>query len=633
VVSSGAAVHEWDKISTGKDLPHWLAWDEQIGAVRRLYSEHALVPTLLPDEYQCLVKSGDLKFELNTIFTEENRTVWAGFFAWPSFKKKFCPGKIAAIDITKRLKQAKAINDLEPLGLCEIIRNEIGPDRIIEPSSAQKIGALFKVCDERELKDGPWAETFEQLTKDLQTCQFRTEGEGLDTAGNLLVETEFDTIDQEERLQAALAPSSVRLSPIYCEDAVHLLLEMRGIPSFFRLKRWILEKPKSERLSPVFNYLLQSDNRAKLAGELEPSWLQTIAMQHGDWTSLNPSAQHSIKLLFESVFASKPSDATIDNPIIVFDNESIAQELNGADAFRRISEWWHSEGSSHIASYEREEYPDGCPSNLPWFGTLEWVNQSFPSANVDWLILFADAALAALGLNKTGRNRAFLSHLIDSGLADALSADSASSASISEAIEEYLKTSLNTYAAAYSWQLRQFFPIYGFARFLSTYLEALSQIERHSTNAHDFLRFTAPNQTLLLQGAGFRAPDMGSFIGIGKCFILREIYRKGRLTNPAGHAYCYFPTRKTRRIFAQLFGVDPGAGPAASVAMHTELTRLAEEHGGDPTFGNSFDLPLLLLAEQPRLRAKVFSKEFDAEVSEQAEINDAIIQGLQAPAL
>lgn len=634
VVSSGTAVHDWEKISTGRDIPYWLAWDEQIGAVRRLYSEYALVPSQLPQEYQCLLKSGDLAFELDALFTEENRTVWEDIFAWPSFRETYLPGTIASIEVIKKLKQAKLLNELKPLGLLEIILNEIGSARVIEPVSAKTIGILFKACDKQELRDGPWFESFEQLIAELQTCHFRTEDEGLELPGNLLVAEKFDEINDEERLAAAIAPTSARLNSHYDEDAVHLLVELRdphGVHSLLRLKKWILEKTKGESLSPIFNYLLQSDNRARLARELESTWLQTVALHHRDWKQLHPSAQQSINLLFESESAWKLSELTNEKPVIIFDNAPITQELNGEAAFQRISEWWNRDGASHAASFEREEYPDGCPSNLPWFGTAEWERQTLPSAGVDWLVLFANAALAALGLNKTGRNRAFISHLIDSGLAEALSADNATAASISEVIDDYLKTSLDTYAAPYSWQLRQFFPIYGFARFLSTYLEGLHQIERHSTNAHDFLKFTAPNQTNVLQGTGLRAPDMGSFIGIGKCNILRELYRKGRLTNPAGHAYCYFPTRKTRRLFAQLFGVDPGTGPAASVTMYVELTRLAKEHGGDPSFNHSFDLPFLLLAEQSLLRSRVLGKEFETEISEQAEINDAVTQGLQAP--
>ena len=124
----------------------------------------------------------------------------------------------------------------------------------------------------------------------------------------------------------------------------------------------------------------------------------------------------------------------------------------------------------------------------------------------------------------------------------------------------------------------------------------------------------SPNADPNLTGTGINAPPLTGLLGIGTCQVLRELYRLGRLRNPAGYRFAFTPIRKVRRLCTQLFGISQDVkGPEFSIATYLKLKELSNGVGMDPTFDHCFDLPFQFLAEDSDLRFKVLKTNFEVE--------------------
>jgi hypothetical protein len=164
--------------------------------------------------------------------------------------------------------------------------------------------------------------------------------------------------------------------------------------------------------------------------------------------------------------------------------------------------------------------------------------------------------------------------------------------------------------------MRQFVAFFATARHLESYLLSLKEAER-SGKAGAFGKALSPKANPALIGTGIEAPPLAGLFGMGSCQLLRELYRLGRFSHPAGYCFAFTPLRKVRRLCARLFAIPEG-GPSAhtSESIFRDLQVLAKRVGHDPTFNRCFDIPLQFLAEQDHLRESVLDVDFGEEFQE-----------------
>jgi hypothetical protein len=628
-------VFKWEELASGGGLLSWLAWDSAHGAFRRVALKRPVVPAGLPSAYQELIHPGKLTHRLVDALAMSESPAWTVISQWPHFQAKHPPGTLACPAVTSRLTHVGLVNELAGLGLVEAVSEEIGEDGFVSPECAGRLGGLITACTGMAVGADSNRTTFLRLEDYLHETTFLARDGTRRKPGDLVVSASCDgVIEEEEIIRSAFAPDHARLSESYTEQGLVAFVRARkrlGADAQ-TLKDWVLKNEDNDTLAPVFSYLLQGDLRQELADQLRISWLDRTAKSSVAWTRLSAAETLEISRLFNSPTAGGASAMSIlTRDEFLFDDEPLRQEIDAKEAMKRISAWWLEDGRAQARGYEERTYPANHPAGLPWWGTDEWSRQTHPSAGSDWLLLFADSSLVALGLNRIGRNRAFLEQLDQLEIADALVAEPIDPVKIVSSLDAYFHNAAQTLRAGGTFQFRQFLPIYGFGRFLSIYHETIRHLDRHGTKSGDFASLLSPNSVISLQGSGLRAADLGSSIGMGRCQLLRELYRRGRITNPAGHPYAYVPIRKVRRLFGQLFGVNPGKGIAASVEMSTKLTSLGETMNSDPTFGLCFDLPLQILAENPKLRDRVLKTSFEVEVDEAKEISYSISLQLSEP--
>src|ERR1700722_13875053 len=113
------------------------------------------------------------------------------------------------------------------------------------------------------------------------------------------------------------------------------------------------------------------------------------------------------------------------------------------------------------------------------------------------------------------------------------------------------------------------------ARTLDEYVGVFTEINKRRDEfpLSDFLQ---PRASSHFSRGGLAPPSLERVLGIGACFVVRELVRSGFLTTPGARRYCYAPHRSVRRLLCHPpVGVDradlDGSRPQQSAAIYRFL--------------------------------------------------------------
>jgi hypothetical protein len=270
-------------------------------------------------------------------------------------------------------------------------------------------------------------------------------------------------------------------------------------------------------------------------------------------------------------------------------------------ALLELSRWWIEDGGGRewIREYERRVYGDATPPR---------VREFFPDEREDrirWLRLFLLGSLHTLGRTTIEQHRSFLQLCERRGWLDVFADPRYDPGRWMRVLEEYVDHPLDSE----EWQLwvRQFVHIFRLARYLPEYVEAFLAADR-ARKPLPLDALTRPRRSALFQGGGPEAPSVSRVLGIGACFVMRELRRTGVLTQPVLDEHCFVPKKEVRE-FVQELGCGTLAIGDVSVEQSRAIFGFLVAHLGrhNATFGNSFDLPLLAAAERPDVRERILN--------------------------
>jgi hypothetical protein len=613
---------KWESLHDGGQVLGYIAWGQSTGAMLRLIQQRAAIPSQLPGTYNRLVKSGDVHWSVTGLLAEQGNGCFGLIAEWPSVQAACPPGATVAVDVARFLKQVLSNQPLPgELNLRTALKAELGEQQEANHLIAERIGQLFIQCRALFQPASLYApEVLPVLASLSQTKLLASDGQ-YHPASQLVCPRPFaGLIEKDEPLRAAFAPASAVLSSGYSDAALHLFVKARGqlTANAATLKTWV-DQIGTEKLPPVFQYLINGELGQQLADELGRPWLDTKRSTPA-FQGLSAQDQSELERKFSRgriIITHTPIEAGI------IELPPAVQVMEADVAFRRVSEWWAREHATWTAIYENRTYPPGFPGTLPWPGEEEWEADTAPSAQARWLLLFIQAALVPLGFNRIGRDQSFTRFLIENDWVDVLAQVSDDPHALFVALDNYLGSYLQN--TEFHFQMRQFIAFYAVSRNLDSFLHSLRAAEA-SIQPDAFNLVFSPNANPNLSGTGIVAPPLSGMLGMGACQLLRELYRLGRLRNPHGYQFAFTPIRKVRRLCTQLFGTSEGyAGASASVTIFSELQHLSSglNPRPDPTFKHCFDLPLQILAEDKDLRTAVLDEEFDAEAADSIELDAA----------
>ena len=149
--------------------------------------------------------------------------------------------------------------------------------------------------------------------------------------------------------------------------------------------------------------------------------------------------------------------------------------------------------------------------------------------------------------------------------------------------------------------MNHFLSIYKLARHLDAYREAFLSIDRQKDLAQ-IEGILKSRVNPVFQGGGIATPPIDRTLGLGACFVVRELRRKGILENRDADAFCYVPIGCVRELCSQTLqcrGLDEQGSIGNSRIIYNFLCgHLGKDRA---TFDGCYDIPLQILDETPQL--------------------------------
>jgi hypothetical protein len=160
--------------------------------------------------------------------------------------------------------------------------------------------------------------------------------------------------------------------------------------------------------------------------------------------------------------------------------------------------------------------------------------------------------------------------------------------------------------------VKQFVVIFQISRWLPEYVEVLLNVDRLK-RPFAIDEIIAPRTSAAFSGSGLDAPALTRGLGMGANFVFRELIRLGVLKQPFAHPHSYVPVRRVCALLDKLATLNIRKLPSKerSSAIYRLLSELIGAERA--TFGGSFDLPLLALADSPELQEALLGTVLDLE--------------------
>jgi hypothetical protein len=403
-----------------------------------------------------------------------------------------------------------------------------------------------------------------------------------------------------------------QLHDSYDEEAVSLLKQV-GLPSrppLDMMKLWVGSSLEERECLNLLQYLSEAGRWRRDYYDLGPLLTSRWFAANGARITAAEAARQGLVRMEE--FGADPAFRAwlgIDTGPIPFDLDASRWHRPVPDpkkALESIWAWWANSSATFVKEYQQRMYPDGCPPLL----SAQFAERDY-SQRENWLSLFILGALHTMGRTKPEQHRGFLELCKRRGWIEVFADAKSTAERWMGVLDNYLDAQTND-AVFYQW-VRQFVSIYQIARSLPEYVGSFLDMDKH--NGHfDFDEVLKSRNAASQSGGGWDAPPLTRTLGIGACFVTRELVRIGVLRSRHAHDHAYVGTSSVRNVFVRL-GMADLSGETASYRHSSRIHRFLVDHLGEERahFGRCFDLPFLAIAEYAELQRRFLDCHLPAE--------------------
>jgi len=559
--------------------------------MQSLMAFEAIIPTRLPGQFRGLAKVDQVRFTASGILEEED--ILETVATWPGFSRYVKPGLIVhgkvADALRSLLTRPPTSRLLTPL---QLVKWEVGDNLQVEPETADRLGTLF-TQEFLANKLDKFPAQLEELRAFLRTLEFRNANDRYVPARDMLIghdEAYAVSADRDELLRAAFAPSRDILNPTYNLRATSFfrVCRERLVAPVETLVTWAFEAEDEARKHAVLNYCIHGQLRSELVKAIRRddrfsySWFQQLDRVHPLFSDFNPFARDLLLSDLELL----EIDGTVTD----------AKPLPRLDVGRTLANiyaWWAKERAKALPKYEEQTYPNGA---VPPLAVLN--DTTHPEWRRAWLTLFVLGASHTIGRVQPEANRNFLVRCQQKGWFDIFADPNAPAEQWIQVLDEYLEDDELGALDQQYWHFvgKQFVSIYQLSHYLGEYVEAFRYLDRSRTSL-TLEHILSLRTSQLFQGSGLDAPSIRRTLGLGACFVVRELVRLGAVSSPQAYSHCYVPVKRVRDRLIEL-GCPLDDKPA--IEQSAQIHRFLCKHLGEAraTFDHSFDIPFQELHRQ-----------------------------------
>lgn len=565
----------------------WEALWSSSGGARRFITECAALPTRLRPPYDSPLRLDDVGFVVPRLLDRSG--AFAAFAESDSFRKAFPIGQTVSKEVHDLLRQVGIDTKAKEITLMRGIEAALGQS----PKATTEVLNLLRVLRDSSVLDSKQLSEVESrsaraLLGRVKFLNQASPAEFVDASSLLAKEDDGDGCAIVE-----FAPRSLLLADSYDDQQVELFLWCRGSVTVATetLTEWVKRAETDDARSAAAKFLTTSSAGHSVAFNLmeegQGTWLETAPGQLG----LDAPAQAKLGKLFGSQHHGEPDPtgtgvvhAVRPGPLI---------ETNASRLFSSVAQLWARESSSLVKTYEAKTFP--WPLDL-----RRDFDPDDRGQRRDWLTLLLLAGTYRLGRTTSEQNRDFLRKCRDQGWMDKFihvghidAPGIERSAAWASVIDEFLEV---TDSGEYFHWWSIFITIYQVSTWLDDYVELLLNLERASSDK-EIRGAWRPRSSSAYSGSGIDVPSLERALKTGRPFVIRELLRRGVLSNPRLRAYAYFMSGPTKTSLARVVGAMPDDRMEASKMLHQKLS---DALGDGADFMNCYDLPFTLGLHEAR---------------------------------
>jgi hypothetical protein len=260
-----------------------------------------------------------------------------------------------------------------------------------------------------------------------------------------------------------------------------------------------------------------------------------------------------------------------------------------------LYEWWKVHGTSWAAHFERRTYG---AERVPRLCLRPDLND-LPTRR-EWLRLLLLGASHTIGRTQPEQHRDFLANCETYRWLDTFAEPDSRAEEWIDLLETYLDRQPHE-VPYYQW-VKLFVPIFHLSRWLEPCVRSFCSMQsrRPPWNLRQIL---SPREDPDSTGGGPDTPSFRQALGIGACFVVRELCRLRVLESREAHRYCYVPSKGARDRLEALAGRSLVPADATRPEQSECIFEFLQDHLADrATFDGAFDLPLIAICEKPELR-------------------------------
>jgi hypothetical protein len=576
--------------SPATDLLSRILWKDRRGAAAILITSQSVLPTYLPDRHAVTTSLRQIRFVVRGILLRRPG-LFEPISAWPEIAERVAPGTAVSAMIFERLLKLLPEDPISmsiDLTLREALAWVLNPvEFMVDPALADRLGRAVS----RASVDLASADKDERdEVADLQRrVLFKTSGDAYRPAQVLMARDAGDSDAAEESRRAAFAPQDRVLNRDYVGDALEFFRFCRQsllAVSTDELAAWVRSAHTQEGRLAAMVYLCEGErgNDVCIRLRVEPcDWLlavletpQAFGIETNRWAIL-------LGLLGQADRIPQPTPSAPPPP---------------ARHLQRLFTWWSENRTARLPQFLRTIYPDGQPIRV---SDLDRGSRDLPARRKEWIQLFLLGAAQTIGRTRDEQNRDSLDRL-DLVITE-LAVPDLRDATWLQRLEQYLDEQQHN-IEYFQW-IKEFVGAFAIARRLDDYVEGF-RLLNHTLQRLD--QVTRLRESELLTGTGIDAPPISNVLGVGVCFVVRELVRQEFITHPNAHRYCYMPVRRLRTMMTHLGcpGLEEGVPDRweQSRSIHEFLER---ELGPEQAiFCGDFDIPFLVIWRNPTLRQEWF---------------------------
>jgi hypothetical protein len=595
-------------------------WANHDRGAAKLYHTCPAVPTRIRGDYQRLVSTSQIRYALDGLMAEEP-DLFAAVSKWEKFQENAPAGTVVSSSrVSDSLRQLSSVSNfsvsqIKTLNIARALTWEFTYGFFAPPEIALKLGAAVTKKTLESMADSEYHATRELLEK----VEFKGQDNQYHPAKELLIghETYLERDDRrdDERFRARFAPTSRVLSYEYVGDSTAFFDVCReALEAPARLMaEWVVQSDDFDHQRAALEYLARGQLAAGLLLELkhrgfEGTWLANLGSSKA-FRSLDISTRNRL-------FDLLPKDAQPKTDWeSFFGTEHTQDEIDPGTVLGDIYDWWNEnrnrpqsqfDGRSFLEEYARRTYPFGTPKNL--------ASDNENERRVEWITVFLLALMHTIGRAQPDQHRQFIAKCGSEGWLDMFAASVPESERWMQFVSDYLDRQIDE--AEYFHWMRQFVGIFQMSKYLDGYAElflAIGRIDR----PFQLVEVIHSRSSSLFQGGGVSVPPLSRVLGLGSCFVVRELIRLDVLNNPHAIRHAYVPVKRVRDVFQQL-GCERLDLQVQRWDMARHLYRFIEDNLGPEraTFMNDFDIPFQFIAEDEDLRHSFFHQDIGDESDE-----------------